>query len=85
MSDTEKIVGFTDTGQPLVLPEHSCPRFRPGRDRLLQGRSCWYCQWADFRKTADIALTQSVCRCPENRVTVYHGNENEHLENGGIK
>lgn len=78
-----EIVGFTDTGQPIVLPEHACPNFRAGRDRLLESRICWYCQWADFRKTTDTALMKSICRCPNNRVTVVHGSENEHLDNGG--
>ena len=77
------LVGFTDTGQPIVLPEHTCGSFLPGRDRLLESRICWYCRWADFRKTTDTALTQSICRCLKNQVAVVHGSENEHLDDGG--
>ena len=86
MPDEKKdrgVVGFSDGGAPIVLPEHSCGRFRPGRDRLLESRTCWYCLWADFRKTTDVTIAQSICRCPGNRVQVLTGNENETLKYGG--
>ena len=80
LPNKEKIIGFTDTGQPLVLPDYGCERFSPGPNRLLVSKTCWYCRYADFRKTADVALTQSICRCERNRVWVMHGNENEGLK-----
>lgn len=73
------VVGFTDTRQPIILPVHGCKSFLAGRDRLLESRTCWYCKWADFRKTADTSLAQSICRCPNNRVTIVEGMENEKL------
>lgn len=84
MVDTEQWVGITDTGQPLVLADGHCPYYRPGKNRLMRGcATCWYCQWADFRKSVDITLAQSVCRCPQNRVSILSGNKNEQLQNGG--
>ncbi|MDD3347806.1 hypothetical protein [Oscillibacter sp.] len=83
MSDfpkTKQIIGFTDAGQPLVLPDYSCGQFSPGQSRLLESKTCWYCRYADFRKTADVMLTQSICRCEQKRVHVIQGNKNEGLK-----
>lgn len=77
------VIGFTDSGAPIVLPEHVCQCFRPGRDRLLESRTCWYCSYADFRKTTGAQLEQSICRCPQNRVAVIAGSENESPQTKG--
>ena len=45
------IIGFTDEGYPLVLSEHSCKNWLPGARPTLNIRICWYCRYADFRKT----------------------------------
>lgn len=81
MLDTGQWVGITDTGQPLVLADGHCPYFRPGKNRLVAGcTTCWYCQWADFRKTVYVTLAQSVCRCPRNQISILSGSENERLK-----
>ena len=79
MTKAESFVGFTDTGQPLVLAEGGCEHFIPGKHRLLAAETCWYCRYADFRKTVEVTLAHSVCRCPHNRVCILSENENEHL------
>jgi hypothetical protein len=75
--DTGGIIGFTDKGYPIVLPEHSCDHFARGISPLLQQKICWYCKYADFRKTCDVMLKQSICRCPENRVHLMPDSEND--------
>ena len=77
------IVGFTDEGCPLVLSEHSCKSWLPGARPTLNIRTCWYCRYADFRKTADFVLAQSVCRCPQNRLPIVAGSKNESLQTKG--
>lgn len=83
MTDTNKVIGITDAGQPIVLPEHTCEHWLPGQSPTLNSRTCWYCRWADFRKRTDLTLPQSVCRCPHNRMGVLGGSENEQLEEQG--
>lgn len=72
-------IGITDTGQPLVLADGCCEYWIPGSHRLLNSKTCWYCQWADFRKTTLITISHSICRCLENRVPIVRGSENEKL------
>lgn len=82
----ETFVGVTDGGQPLVLADSTCPHWLPGKMPMLDSRTCWYCRYADFRKTTEVILFQSVCRCPHNRLAVLRGQENEHMEHeGGTK
>ncbi len=76
-------IGFTDMGQPLVLAEGCCEYWQPGKNKIIGGKSCWYCKYADFRKTTQVVLSQSVCRCPHNQVSIENGMENELL--GGEK
>lgn len=84
MTKADSFVGFTDTGQPLVLADGCCEHFAPGKGRLLCGQSCWYCRYADFRKTVEATLIHSVCRCPGNQVCILKDHENEDLaENQG--
>lgn len=83
MSITKTFVGFTDSGQPLVLGEGCCEHFLPSKNRLIHEESCWYCQFSDFRKTTDTVLTQSICRCPQNTVCILKDAENEQGTEGG--
>lgn len=80
MLKAESFVGITDTGQPLVLAEGCCAHFAPGKGRLLSSQSCWYCRYADFRKTVEVVLAHSVCRCPSNQVCILTKNEDEDSE-----
>lgn len=72
-------VGFTDTGQPLVLAEGCCEHWLPGKNRTLNSKTCWYCRYADFRKITGVMLTQSICRCPDNRTHIMDEMKNEEL------
>lgn len=71
------VIGFTDEGCPLVLSEHTCKSWLPGARPTLNIQTCWYCRYADFRKTADVVLAQSVCRCPQNKQHIISGAANE--------
>lgn len=73
----EKAIGVTDEGMPIVLPQHCCPEFVKQANGLCDTKECWYCKYADFRKTVDMTLAQSICRCPQNRVAVIRGGYNE--------
>ncbi|QNL44096.1 hypothetical protein H8790_11725 [Oscillibacter hominis] len=86
MLNADRIIGLTDSGEPIVLPDHSCAYFIPGKNPTLDFPTCWYCRYADFRKRTDVMLTQSICHCPDNRVDIIPGSENEHLgEKGGTE
>ena len=36
-------------------------------------RECWYCRYADFRKSTKLHIRSSICRCMENRVDTRFG------------
>lgn len=78
--DVSKCIGITDTGQPIVTPEQSCECFKVGEKPLMDSRTCWYCRYADFRKTTAVRLGQSICRCPQNQVPIEVDNKNENQE-----
>lgn len=77
MMDKDGIVGITDEGQPIVPPGYSCGNFALGAYPLLNQKICWYCRFSDFRKSTDVMLKQSTCRCPQNRQSVKIDGENE--------
>lgn len=78
MENRKDIIGITDGGMPIVLPQHCCEHWSCGGVPMMIGsKECWYCRWADFRKSAEVALEQSICRCPENRVVVMRNGRNE--------
>lgn len=64
------VTGFDDQGRPIVTEDYGCPRWAGSGGGLSVVRECWYCRYADFRKRTDVTLSQSVCRCPENRAAV---------------
>lgn len=68
------VVGITDTGQPIVTALHTCPLW-DGSGGLSTIKECWYCQYADFRKTCDMTLSTSICRHPKNTVNIEQKNE----------
>lgn len=74
------IIGFTDDGQPLVTALYSCPLWEEGPQCFSSIRECWYCRYADFRKTNNILLGQSICRCPQNRIVLAPNSKNEQIE-----
>ncbi|MEG1773790.1 MAG: sensor domain-containing diguanylate cyclase, partial [Oscillospiraceae bacterium] len=74
------IIGITDEGQPIVTADYQCPHFMTQAARLTGVRECWYCEFSDFRKTCDITLKQSLCRCPKNRVKVIATGKNEQIQ-----
>lgn len=82
MGKASGIIGITDEGQPIVLPEHTCQYFTSGVCPTASQPICWYCRWADFRKTTDVILSQSICRCRANRVHVPDAWKNEGGEMG---
>lgn len=62
------VIGVTDDGYPIVTEAHSCPRWAGGRKGRPDVKECWYCKYADFRKSTELKIRKSICRCPENRV-----------------
>lgn len=86
MLDTTQMIGITDTGQPLVMAEHTCKFWLPGKVPEDKSKICWHCRYADFRKTSEMILFQSPCHCPHNQVRVIKENKNETQEReGGAK
>lgn len=39
-----------------------CPYFEQDAQSTCTIRECWYCRYADFRKTDEILLDRSICR-----------------------
>ncbi len=79
------VIGVTDEGYPIVTEDYGCARWAGSGRGLSVVRECWYCKYADFRKRTDVTFAQSVCRCPENRRTIYPGSENECQKGQGGK
>ena len=67
-----EIVGVTDDGYPIVTEGYSCPHW-VGTGGLSTMRECWYCKYADFRKSTQVSIHSSICRCAENRVDTQFG------------
>lgn len=74
------VIGVTDDGYPIVTGEYGCIHWQAGTVGLCAMRECWYCRYADFRKTTDAALARSICRCPYNRMNIRPSGKNELLE-----
>lgn len=64
------VIGITDDGFPIVTEAYVCPYWEAGAQGICQMRECWYCKYADFRKSSRITLQQSICRNPRCRVAV---------------
>lgn len=77
------VIGITDEGYPIVTEDYGCPHWANSGHGLTNIPECWYCRYADFRKRTDVTLSQSVCRCPENRGSIFPGSENEAQEEQG--
>ena len=71
------IVGISDEGNPLVRATYKCGFFTGQPDALCPMQECWYCKYADFRKSETVKIVISICRHPCNRVTVAAGKQNE--------
>ncbi|MEG1780964.1 MAG: diguanylate cyclase [Clostridium sp.] len=71
------IIGITDAGQPIVTSCHRCPHFEEHVALVPTIKECAYCKFADFHKSNDIALKQSICRCPQNQVAINESERNE--------
>ncbi|MEG1404887.1 MAG: hypothetical protein RSC52_05205 [Oscillospiraceae bacterium] len=74
------IIGVTDEGYPIVAHTNSCGLWvgqSPGG--LCPTRECWYCKYADFRKTTAITMQTSICRHPGNKMPIEKDCKNEDL------
>ncbi|WP_130862788.1 hypothetical protein [Bacilliculturomica massiliensis] len=69
------IIGIADDGCPIVTADYDCPLWQGQPDAAYAVHECWYCIYADFRKSAQIYLAQSICRHPGNRVEVRRKND----------
>lgn len=67
------VIGITDEGYPIVTEDHSCPHWVASGRGLSTVRECWYCKYADFRKSTSVHMSSSICRCMENRVDTQFG------------
>lgn len=65
--DSKGIIGFSDDGCPIILPDGVCDFFEPLTDISYNLKECWYCKYADFRKTTDVFIEQSLCRNPQKK------------------
>ena len=74
------VIGVTDEGQLIVTEDYLCPRWTACGMSANPIKECWYCKYADFRKSTEVPMCVSICRCPENRVTVLESAKNENLE-----
>lgn len=57
------IIEFTEEGYPVVAGEYSCLCWEAGSGGTFEMRECWYCKYADFRKTTQM-MQKIICRCP---------------------
>lgn len=67
------VIGVTDEGYPIVTEDYGCPHFVASSRGLASVRECWYCKYADFRKSTEVHMRSSICRCMENRVDTQFG------------
>lgn len=67
------VIGVTDDGYPIVTEDYSCAHWTGASQRLNRVQECWYCRYADFRKSTEIHISSSICRCMENRVDTRFG------------
>lgn len=73
------VVGVTDEGYPIVTEDYGCAHWVGAAGGRTALRECWYCKYADFRKSTQLHLSCSICRCMENRVDTRLGFvKNEH-------
>ncbi|MEF9972156.1 MAG: hypothetical protein RR731_07585, partial [Oscillospiraceae bacterium] len=64
-----EFLGFTDEGYPIVSHTNSCLHWAQNSPSgLCPIRECWYCKFADFRKSTSVDLSASICRHPKNRL-----------------
>ncbi|WNX84848.1 hypothetical protein RWV98_00835 [Agathobaculum sp. NTUH-O15-33] len=67
------VIGVTDEGYPIVTEDYGCPHWVGSGGPLANVRECWYCKYADFRKSTELHMRSSICRCMENRVDIKFG------------
>lgn len=48
--------------------DHVCRYFEADDTTTYDVKECWYCRYADFRRSNEIMLENSVCRHILNRV-----------------
>lgn len=48
-----------------VWPRQSCPAFSPRSMALAAERQCWFCSFADFHLTQEVALDVGICCWPK--------------------
>lgn len=68
------VIGYSDEGEPIVMPTYCCGSFIGQEDSLCLVRECWYCKYADFRKNTNIRLNQSICHCRKNQIVLQKQN-----------
>lgn len=62
------IIGYSDDCRPIVTPTYCCDLFLGQEDSLCLIQECWYCKYADFRKSIDVKLNHSICHHPKNQI-----------------
>ena len=77
------VIGVTDDGYPIVTEDYSCPYFTGTSRSMPAVRECWYCRYADFRKSTKLHIRSSICRCMENRVDTRFGFMKNEERQGG--
>ena len=51
------VIGVTDDGYPIVTEDYSCPYFTGTSRSMPAVRECWYCRYADFRKSTKLQVS----------------------------
>ena len=51
------VIGVTDDGYPIVTEDYSCPYFTGTSRSMPAVRECWYCRYADFRKSTKLPVS----------------------------
>ena len=54
------VIGVTDDGYPIVTEDYSCPYFTGTSRSMPAVRECWYCRYADFRKSTKLHIRSSI-------------------------
>ncbi len=67
---TSEDLGYSDEGYPLILSYSVCELFEASGDSSYPMKECWYCKHADFRKSTDVVIENSICKNPLKKITI---------------
>lgn len=64
------VIGFTDGGRLIILPESRGTCFYPRKLWWLADKRCRKCKWANFSSGEEVVALQGICHNPETRLSI---------------